>query len=347
MKKYRGWLILLALVLVLTSFVGACTKEETPAPAPAPAQPIVMRCASEFAPPELISVILQELVTTIPQQTAGRVKFEYYPAAQLYTFPDAVAAMQAGDLEMGINGMPISFLVPEWDIICSLPFLVEDGAHLQRLSDTTAYKDLSARMEAMGIKPLTKVYPMDVQPLFNRKRPIATLEDLRGLKLSVGPGPTFLEAMTILSGSKPVNIPIPEVPASLETGMVDGSPFPWPVQVYIEFPRLMPYVTLDPCGLSFPVGLVVSTKWWKTLPSDLQQTLQGIFETAMDRYGKEIVAVGEEQKKVFTNTPGTTVTKLTAAERARWLGALKPLYDKMRQNANLLAIMQAADATRK
>jgi TRAP-type C4-dicarboxylate transport system substrate-binding protein len=222
MKKCRLIVFCAMVTLVFTPLTGAFTKGE----AKTDKKQIVMRCAGEFAPPELISVILKEMEAKVPQETGGRVKFEYYPAAQLYTFPDAIVALKAGDLEMGFNGMPISFFQPEWDVICGLPFLVNDRDHLLRFQNTKAYKDLCARMEAKGIKPLTKVYPMDDQPFFNSKHPITKLKDLKGLKLSVGPSPTFIEATAILTGSKPINIPVAEVPSSLETGVVDGSPFP-------------------------------------------------------------------------------------------------------------------------
>lgn len=359
MKKHL--FIILAVILLTGLIFGGCaepapeptptptptpTPAPTPTPTPTPVEPIIMRCASEFAPPEPISMVLKEMEAAVPEATGGKVKFEYYPAAQLYTFTDAVMAMQAGDLEMGINGMPISFFAPEWDIICNLIFLVEDNAHLQRLYDTNAYKDLCARMEAKGIKPITRVYPMDDQPLFNNDRPIRVPEDLKGLKFSVGPGPTFLEAMTLLSGSKPINVPVAEVPSALETGMMDGSPFPWPVMTFMDLPRIMPYVTLMPFGLSFPVGLAVSVDWWNDLPPDLQQTLQGVFEGAMAQYGEMVVMVGDEQQKIYTETPGTTVTELTAEQTAIWMETLKPLYDKMKEDPNLLAIIEAAEATR-
>ena len=147
-------------------------------------------------------------------------------------------------------------------------------------------------------------------------------------------------------GSKPINIPVAEVPSSLETGVVDGSPFPWPVQVFLDLPRLMPHVTIIPYGVSFPVGLVVSAKWWKTLPPDLQEKLQIIFEDAMQRYGEAIVKLGDEQQKRFKDTPGTTVSMLPADEQAKWIETLKPLYDKMRQDPKLTAIIKAAESTK-
>jgi TRAP-type C4-dicarboxylate transport system substrate-binding protein len=351
LKKYL--LLFMAMILMAALILTGCSKTTTtsaPAtsssPAPTAVKVITMRCASEFGPTEPISMVMQDLETKVPEATSGRVKFEYYPAAQLYTFADAVTSMQAGDLEMGINGMPISFFVPEWDIICNLLFLVDDNAHLQRICDTSTYKDLCARMEAQGIKPLTRVYPMGNQPLFNNKHPIVALADFKGLKLSVGPGPTFLEAMTLLSGSTPVNVPVPEVPSALETGMVDGSPFPWPVMSFIDFPRLMPYVTEVSFGLSFPVGLAVSTKWWNTLPTDLQQTLQKTFEDAMTGYGQMVVGVNDDMEKKYADSTGTTVTVLTDAQLQVWKDALKPLYDKAEKDPNLLAIIKAADETR-
>ena len=344
MKRIKLMLFYTMVILVFTPLTGTFTKGESQTSANK--KPIMMRCASEFAPPELISVILKEMEEKVTRETDGRVKFEYYPAAQLYTFPDSIVALQAGDLEMGFNGMPISFFQPEWDVICGLPFLVNDGNHLLRFQETAPYMELCAHMEAKGIKPLTKVYAMDDQPLFNRKHPITKLEDFKGLKLSVGPGATFIEATAILSGSKPINIPVAEVPSSLETGVVDGSPFPWPVQVFMDLPRLMPYVTTIPYGVAFPVGLVVSTKWWNTLPPDLQTKLQNIFEDAMQRYGESIVKLGDEQEQKFKDTPGTTVSQLSADERTRWVEKLKPLYDKISKDPKLSAIIKAAETSK-
>lgn len=82
------------------------------------------------------------------------------------------------------------------------------------------------------------------------------------------------------------------------------------------------------------------------MPADLQQTLQGIFEEAMAKYGEMVVMVGDEQQKLYTENPNTTVTELTAEEMAIWKEALKPLYDKIRGDPDLLAIIEAAEATR-
>jgi len=305
-----------------------------------------MRCAGEFAPPEAISVVITNLQTKIPQVTNNRVKFEYYPAAQLYTFPDGITALKNGGLEMGFNGMPLAFLSPEWDLLCGIPFLINDNAHLKRFEETDAYKAFCKRQEATGIKPLTKVIAMGDQPIFNNKRAIAKLEDLKGIKFSSGPSPTLIQSLTLLSGSKPINVPVAEMATSLETGVFDGSMFPWPVQVFLPLPKILPYVLNINYAVSYPVGLMVSVKWWNTVPTDLQQILQKAFEEAMAEYDTQITKVSSDQFGIFKNTAGTTVTELTPAEKARWTDTLKPLYDKVGQDAKLADIIKAAQATK-
>ena len=66
----------------------------------------------------------------------------------------------------------------------------------------------------------------------------------------------------------------------------------------------------------------------------------------MAKYGEMVVMVGDEQQKLYTDNPDTTVTELTAEQMAIWMETLKPLYDKMREDPNLLAIIEAAEATR-
>jgi TRAP-type C4-dicarboxylate transport system substrate-binding protein len=360
MKRSLAFVILATILLVSLTLISGCAQSSTPSPAPAPpksqaapppattaaAQTIKMRCAGEFAPPEAISVILKEMETTIPQVTNNRVKFEFYPAAQLYTFPDSITALQAGGLEMAFNGMPLAFLSPEWDLLCGVPFLINDSAHLKRFEETDAYKKFCQRLEAQGIKPLTKVYAMGDQPVFNNKRAVAKLEDLKGIKFSSGPAPTLMESLTLLCGSKPMNVPVAEMATSLETGVFDGSMFPWPVQVFLPLPKILPYVTNINYAVSFPVGLAVSVKWWNGLPADLQQILQKSFEDAMTKYDVQITKISAEQFDIFKKTPGTTVTELTPAEKARWTDTLKPLYDRVGKDANLAELVKAAQATK-
>ena len=114
---------------------------------------------------------------------------------------------------------------------------------------------------------------------------------------------------------------------------------------FVEFQRLTPYCTR--CNICwFSIGLAASTKWWDTVPPDLQQTLQSIFNDAIDTWGESIFAFDDEQFEIYKATPGTVITQLSDAEKARFKDALKPLYDKLKENPNFREIIEAAEATR-
>jgi len=335
------FLFTLMFVLVSALILGGCAKP-TPTPekpTPTPEKPIVIRLAAAFSPAEMIIQSMQELETTIPQETNGRVKFEVYPAATLYGFSDALVALQAGELEMTFIGRPSGAVLPEWDVITSLPFLFDDRAHLLRFMETDAYKHVCDRVEAMGIKTLTRVYPYGKENIMNSKRPIEKLEDIQGLKISGPPGGVLTEAYT-LWGATPAPIPIPELTTALETGMVDGLECHMVPLPFTDFDRLTPYCTR--CNICwFSIGLAASTKWWDTVPPDLQQTLQPIFNDAIDTWGEAIFAFDDAQFEIYKSSPGTVITQLSDAEKARFKDALKPLYDKLKEDPNIREIIEA------
>jgi TRAP-type C4-dicarboxylate transport system substrate-binding protein len=270
-----------------------------------------------------------------------------YPGATLYSSVDAITALQSGDLEMAFYGVMTAFLIPEWSLISAGPslFLFNDISHFKRFQDTDAYNRLLTRMEDMGIKPLTKAYLWGPEQIFNNKRPIAKHEDFQGLKLSVEAIPAAIEAISTLGGTA-VQIPVPELPASLETGMADGLTVGFVAQMWMPLNKLFPYVTIvdAPC---YPTGVAVSTKWWNTVPSDLQQKLQPLFEDAMAGWEPESSAACDEQFAIYKDTPGTTVTVMSDEEKARCREVLQPLYDKLSsEDQNVQDMMEAVEATR-
>jgi C4-dicarboxylate-binding protein DctP len=334
MEKPKIFSIIMGLIFMFTIFSNAYAKDK----------PILMRCATVFPPVESLPMILKQLEATIPKETNDRVKFEFYPAATLYNQPDALVALQSGDLEMAFGGVMVGFVFPEWEVITSLPLLFNDLGNYMRFLETSAYQNLGKRMKAKGMVQLTKVYPMGANALFNSKRPLKSPKDFQGLKVSVPPSKIFLEAINQL-GAKAVSIPVPELPAALETGMVDATPNSFAVMPHIDLPRLMPYTTMVPINM-FALGLIVSSKWWDTVPNDLQAKLDTIFSSAVEKWKDETLSICEKNINIYKATSGTVVTHLSDVEIAEWRKALKPLYDDLKKKPNLREIIDAAEKTR-
>jgi TRAP-type C4-dicarboxylate transport system substrate-binding protein len=210
--------------------------------------------------------------------------------------------------------------------------------------DTDAYKALESRMEAMGIKPLTKCYAAGSNNFCENKRPVNKWEDLKGLKFSTQPSKLITDSLDRL-GATAIPLPPPELPGALETGMVDGhmGAF-WPM-AFIDYINLEPYICVAPNGW-FQLGIVASTKWWNTLPSDLQQILSRIMADAVQEYRQLSLADNEKYYNMYKDAKTTTLTIMSKAEIARAYERLMPLKEELSADPHLLEVFKAAEATR-
>lgn len=341
MKKFV--LIPLAVILICTLVLGSCSKQAATTTTVAP-KTIVVRLANELGPSDHLPIVLEKLVKRISEETGGRIKFEQYTAGSLYSQADAITALQAGDLELAIGGAQLSFLIPEWDVMANFPFLFKDMDHYERFMETATYKAIEGRMEAMGIKPLTKCYAGGPNNFEQNKRPINKFEDLKGLKFAAQPSPLVIEAVTAL-GATPVSIAPPELPGAIETGMVDGHMGAmWPM-AFIDYVKLEPYLCVTTIGW-FQLGIVASTKWWNTLPSDVQQTISRYMTDAVKEYRQMVKADNDKYFEMYKAAPNTKITYMSNAEMLRCLQQLGPIKEKLVKDPNVRAVFDAADAIR-
>lgn len=334
--------ICLVLVLAALPFVGACAPKEV---APPPEKPILMRYSSLWIPAlPGYTIVAEELGPAISEATNGRVKCEFYGGGDLYNPSDALMALQRGDLEMTDGGFYLGPLFPEWDMFLT-PFLYDDRAHLERFLETDAFEAMEDRLEAEGIMCVTPVVLFDFVQIFNSKRPVERLEDLKGLKLRSAPYPMALE-FAKKAGMEAISIPPLEVSTALETGLVDGS-----IDLVLQSKAMgmeenCPYVTI--CNAMAPCqNLLVSKKWWDTLPPDIQQALHRVLN---DIHQKRDQAWRDAVAKNFADfkaAPGHVITTLDKAERDRWIGVTRPIWEaKMAEAEEFREFIEAAEAVR-
>ena len=337
--------ICLALMLVLMPLVGACAKKEEPAPAPAPPpeKPIVIRFTTTWPPVDPTVVVTKELESIIPEATNGRVKFEMYPGGQLYGMVEEIMAVQKGDVEMTWGGGCLSVLSPEWDAMTNLPFIFEDEAHFQRFLETGAGKALLDRMAAMGLKHIAYIGAAGATNLYNNKHPVATLDDLKGVKYAMPPFPT-LAVVAEEWGIQTVSLATPEVATAIETGMMDGITGNVSAALAWNLKELCPYVTICKFGISADF-FAINTTFWNSLPADIQQVLAEVFAEQAQKL-QTMRRQQVEQHFVDIEAAGGVVTRITGAERDIWRAAAQPAYDLVMQDPNVKEVVEAIESVR-
>src|SRR3981189_320127 len=104
--------------------------------------------------------------------------------------------------------------------------------------------------------------------LYNTKRPIKSVEDLKGLKIRVIGNPIFVDMVNALGGNG-VAMGYDQVFSALQTGVVDGAENNPPSFVFDNHYQVAKYYTLTE-HLIVPEMLVFSKPIWNKLSKDDQ-----------------------------------------------------------------------------
>lgn len=337
MFKMKCWIIFLGLmVLVFVSFTAIQVEAKT----------YIIKFATSHPPMIPSGSILQELAKVIPERTEGRVEFKPYLGGSLYSDYAAPTQVAAGGLEMSFGGYNMASISPGWNAIAGLPYIIDSYEHYLRLSETDAFKNLNKNLEAKGIKFIAHAGHPGFADLFNSKKEVKSLEDFKGLKLRIPPIPG-LTKMCEVFGAQNVTIDMAEVSTALQTGMVDGTFAPVMKLKGYSLVSNTPFATV--ANTSFiPQAFVANTKFWNSLPEDLQKILQDIFVEYGKKCNKGFRGMEDKLWGIYKKGPGTKVTELTSAEKQKWQAVVRPIWKELTEKSEeAKMIVEAIEATRK
>ena len=157
---------------------------------------------------------------------------------------------------------------------------------------------------------------------FPSKRPIRTVEDMKGLKVRAPQGMVY--NIFEKAGATPVNLPGSEVYTSLEKGVIDAADNTVFATNYNQgLYDFAPYPNY-PGFHSLPmVSVSLNKEIWDSLPEDLQ----AILETSVDSMAYEMVAklkaLDLEAVKEVRENPDIEIIDMAAEERAKFRNIAK------------------------
>ena len=187
--------------------------------------------------------------------------------------------------------------------------------------------------------------------LSNSKLAIKKPEDMKGLKIRVVGSPLFLDTFTAL-GANPTQMSFADAQPALATGAVDGQENPLSIYVAAKLHNsAQKHITMWGY-VNDPLIFVVNKEVW----ASWTEVDRGIVKQAALDAGKQEIAIArkglvESDKPILKDIAalGTTITQLSAEERAAFVKATRPVYDKWKNQigANLVSAAEKAIAARK
>ncbi len=287
------------------------------------AKPLELSLSLVTPPKHLRNInVINPWVKMIEERTGGKVKMTVYYAAALAPPPQTFESTVSGvaDVSEGLvyatpGRFPLTetVMLPELGLETSLSC----SKALWQLYQTVP----ELKKEWQGVKMLWLHTTPGIK-LITRKKPVRSLEDLKGLKIRVS-GATAVKMGKAL-GFTPVSMGIGDLYLGLEKGVIDGVALPSEILVSRRLGEVTKYVTDIDLGHD-AFFVVMNENSWKGLPDDVKKVIEELSgEWAVEFTGKawdkfDLEAVGKNK------AGGIEYIDLEAAEKAKWKNLLAPV----------------------
>ena len=236
------------------------------------------RLAGNFATEHSSSVAMNMFRDELAKASGGAFTVDVFPAMQLGGAQENVQNVRAGTLQMIWVGMAfLSRTVPELEAI-SLPFQFDSREQAFRVVDGPVGQMLDAKLGDKGLLDLGFM-ELGGRQVTNSKRPIRTLEDLKGLKIRMQPNETHLATFRAL-GANAVAMDIKELYSAMQQGVVDGQENPFSVISASRYFEVQKYVSNTSHFFDF-INVVANKKAYEALPPAQQKMLKDAMAKAV------------------------------------------------------------------
>lgn len=290
-------------------------------------------------------------IELVKEKTQGRINIKLYSGNSLVGGEQTreFTAIRQGVIDMSI-GSTINWSpqIKELNLF-SLPFLMPDYKAIDALTQGEVGKDLFAVLEKRG-----DVIPLawgenGFREMSNSKRPIASPADMKGMKFRVVGSPLFNETFSAL-GANPTQMSWADAQPALASGAVDGQENPLSVFVAAKLPTVgQKHLTLWHY-VADPLIFVVNKQVWNSwTPADREAVRQAALQAGRENVEKARKGIAGNDNAVLKQieAAGVTVTHLTPEQRAAFVQATRPVYDKWAKNIGVELVKKAEAAIAK
>lgn len=318
-------------VCFTTVLFAACSGSSKPAGSAASSAPasssaaggkqVVLKLANYYAESHPQNVALKEKFKPMLEKAAnGTIKVELYPNNQLGAEKEFTEGVKAGTIEMGILGTLMS---DKYQIlkVAEFPFLfdnVDQGYKI--LSDNLP--EITKDMSKEGIKVLG-VSVNGVRAVSNSKKPVNSLDDMKGMKMRIPQNNMYIEMGKALNWNI-TTMALSEVFTSLQQKVIDGQENPPTTVLANGWNEAQKYLAITDHCIAFNY-VSVNEKFFNSLSKEQQDALTA----AVKAFTDEEVKLYKEAAKKDIETLKSKGMEITYPDRESFKKAVFGVYDKL------------------
>ena len=283
-----------------------------------------------------VSIGLDSFTAEVAEKSGGRLTGKTYHSGVLGDQPDAIEQMRLGSIDFAVFNLgPMGQVVPAMNVV-NLPFIFKDLDHMHRVVDGPVGQQLSEAMTEKGLVALAW-YDSGSRSFYNSKKPIATPDDVKGMKVRVMNNDLFVDMISAMGGNA-TPMAFGEVYTSIKTGVVDGAENNWASYDSTGHYEVAGYYS-DTEHLIIPECLCVSKALWDGLSAEDKQIVEAAALNSATLQ-RELWAKRDAASREKVLAAGVKYNEI--ADKAPFQAAMKPVYDKfIAANPDLESLVKA------
>jgi TRAP-type C4-dicarboxylate transport system substrate-binding protein len=317
MKQKKILMVVLAAILCVGLIVTVLPSGKTHA-----APVIKLKFANFFPIPSYQNKVLEEFCRDLEKRTDGQVKVDYYGGGSLLSSTAMFDGIVSGTTDIGYTHVyytPGRMLVTEAG---GLPIGYASGWVASQV-----FNDFHQEFKPKEFDAI-KVLWMNASPpsaIATAKKPIHTLEDLKGLTIRA---PGMSGEVVAALGATPAPTPMVEVYEAISKGVIDGEASNFETLYAFKFAEVVKYTTSTwEINYPYPFYVGMNKDSYKKLPPDIKAIFDKLVGEYKERYiltWNAIDFIGKE----FGKAKGVTFVELAPGELKRWKAAVEPVIEK-------------------
>jgi len=329
LKSYSVFFLVVFLVVVMVAAVGCGggsdeTKQEGQSGEQA-VEPIIVKFSHVVAdntPKGQGAIKFKEVLESTSN---GQFKVEVYPSSSLYGDKEETEALRANTVQLicpsvtKLVGMNPSFQIVD------MPFLFKDNEQAMRYYDGEYGQKLGESLRGQGYIGLAW-WPNGTKHWTNSKHPLIKPEDFKGLKFRTQSG-RLLDDIYKTLGAGAQTMAFAEVYTALQNGTVDGQENTFNNIDTQKYEEVQKYMTL--CGYGrIDYILLTNTTFFDNLTDEQKELFLNAVKVSTEHERQLANELNQSSYEKLKESGKMEIYELTDEERAVFIEALKPVYDK-------------------
>lgn len=261
----------------------------------------------------------------VNEEMNGKMCMEVFPNSTLFNDNKVLEAILQGDVQLAAPSLSKFEKFTKQFRLFDLPFMFKNIEAVDAFQSSDAGQAMKDSMQRRGLQGLA--FWHNGMKQMSANKPLIEPSDANGLKFRVQSSDVLVAQMEAIGGS-PQKMAFSEVYGGLQQGVVDGQENTWSNIFGKKFFEVQDGTTETNHGI-IDYLVVASVDWLDSLDADVRDQFLTILNEVTVMRNSEAFAVNEAAKQSILDAGGE-IRQLTPEQRAKWVDAMKPVWEQFK-----------------